>query len=62
MKTQSFEGHVELLPSNDFHFLSLLTNRVDEVIVINVNGVETVRRLSDDFGNAGDVLVNSRRS
>ena len=52
----------EGLLAHEVNCFDFLGDRVNEVVVVDANAVELVRRLADDVGNAGDVLIKSRKS
>lgn len=59
---QPLEVGDELGLVHDFDLLGLLGNGVNEVVVVDVDGVVGVGGAADDVGDAGHVLVRGRRS
>lgn len=62
MDAETLEGLEELFASHDLQLVDLLGDRVDEVVVVDVDGVEGVGRPADELRNARDVLLSRHRS
>ena len=62
VSAQPSEVFEEALLGHDVEVLHLARNGVHEMVVVNPDGIELVRRVLDVLGYAGDILVKKHKN